>query len=147
MICVILYTIGFTKKTAKQFFELLKKNNVKKIIDIRLNNKSQLAGFSKGEDLQYFLHEIAGISYVHIIMYAPTDIILKQYQKGEISWSEYRDKYLELLEKREIVETLDPAGLDRACLLCSEDLPDQCHRRLLAEFIQQHIPDTQTIHL
>lgn len=147
MICVILYTIGFTKKTAKQFFELLKKNNVKKVIDIRLNNKSQLAGFSKGDDLQYFLHEIAGISYVHILMYAPTDIILKQYQKGEISWSEYRDKYLELLEKRKIVETLDPAGLDRACLLCSEDLPDQCHRRLLAEFIQQHIPDTQTIHL
>ena len=147
MIPVILFTIGFTKKTAKHFFELLKKNNVKKVIDIRLNNKSQLAGFSKGEDLQYFLHEIAGISYVHILMYAPTDSILKQYQNKEISWEEYQDTYLSLLEKRKISETLDPASLDRACLLCSEEVPDQCHRRLLAEYIQQNIPDVQIIHL
>jgi uncharacterized protein (DUF488 family) len=144
---VILYTIGFTKKTAKRFFELLKKNNVKKVIDIRLNNKSQLAGFSKGEDLQYFLHEIAGISYVHILVYAPTEDILKQYQKGEISWAEYQDKYLALLEKRKIRENLDPAGLDGACFLCSEELPDQCHRRLLAEYIQRNLSDIQILHL
>ncbi len=147
-ICVILlYTIGFTKKTAKQFFELLKQNGIKKVIDIRLSNKSQLAGFSKGEDLRYFLHEIAGISYVHILMYAPSEDILKQYQKGEISWIQYQKKYLELLEKRKILENLDPAGLDRACLLCSEEVPDQCHRRLLAEYIQGNIPDVRIIHL
>jgi len=147
VIYVILYTIGFTKKTAKQFFELLKKNNVKKVIDIRLNNKSQLAGFSKGDDLQYFLHEIAGISYVHILMYAPTEDILKKYQKGEISWAEYQTKYLDLLEKRKIIETLEPVNLDGACLLCSEEHPDQCHRRLLAEYIQRQFRDIKIIHL
>jgi uncharacterized protein (DUF488 family) len=147
VIYVILYTIGFTKKTAKHFFEILKKNNVKKVIDIRLNNKSQLAGFSKGDDLQYFLHEIAGISYVHILMYAPTEDVLKQYQRGEISWIQYQKKYLELLEKRKIIENLDPTSLDRACLLCSEEVPDQCHRRLLAEYIQGNIPDVKIMHL
>jgi uncharacterized protein (DUF488 family) len=83
-----LYTIGFTKKSAEQFFSLLKKNNVKCVIDIRLNNKSQLAGFTKEEDLKYFLQAIAGIDYCHMLLFAPTDEILKKYQNKEISWDD-----------------------------------------------------------
>lgn len=130
------YTIGFTKKTAEHFFELLRKNGVKKVIDTRLNNESQLAGFSKKEDLKYFLKSILNVDYVHKPELAPTDDILKAYKKKEISWDEYEKRYLQLISERHIEEKISPEELNNSCLLCSEHKPDKCHRRLLANYLK-----------
>jgi len=129
----MIYTIGFTKKSAEEFFELLKANNVKKLIDIRLNNKSQLAGFTKGNDLKYFLKEICSIEYEHRLEFAPTKDILDSYKKGEIDWVEYVDLYNKLLEKRKDIYKLSIDEINNSCFLCSEDTAENCHRRLLAE--------------
>lgn len=142
-----LYTIGFTKKSAKQFFELLKKNQVKCLIDTRLNNKSQLAGFAKKEDLEYFLDKIANIKYVYKPEFAPSDEILTKYKKGSMSWQEYEEKYLRLLEQRNILKGLDFSLFENACFLCSEHSPQNCHRRLLAEYLKQHNPSLEIIHI
>ena len=130
-----LYTVGFTKKTAKEFFELLTKNKIKRVIDIRLNNKSQLAGFAKGEDLKYFLEEIGNIEYVYMPEYAPPKELLKGYRDKEISWEEYESQYHKTLRDREILKNIDWALFDRGCLLCSEESATNCHRRLLAEHL------------
>lgn len=142
-----LYTIGFTKKSAKQFFELLKKNQVKCLIDTRLNNKSQLAGFAKKEDLEYFLDVIANIKYVYKPEFTPSDEILTKYKKGLMTWKEYEEKYLRLLEQRNILKDLDFSSFDNACFLCSEHSPQNCHRRLLAEYLAQHNQALKIIHL
>lgn len=137
---MVIYTIGFTKKSAEQFFELLKKNNVKNLVDIRLNNVSQLAGFTKGSDLKYFLKELLGIGYIHDKKLSPTKEILDDYKKKIISWNDYEDKFIRLLNEREIkkhvIENLYDV-LDGSCLLCSEETADKCHRRLVAEYIQR----------
>ena len=132
-----LYTIGFTQKSAEQFFELIKKNRIELLIDIRLNNKSQLAGFTKGSDLCYFLSKICNCKYEHRIEYAPTKEILDKYKKKQITWSEYIDQYIPLMEKRKAVEHFlkNYTDFERICLLCSEATPDQCHRRLFAELV------------
>ena len=142
-----LYTIGFTKKSAKHFFELLKKNQVKCLIDTRLNNKSQLAGFAKKDDLEYFLGVLAGIKYVYKPEFAPSDEILNKYKKGSMSWQEYEEKYLRLLEQRNILKGLDFSFFENACFLCSEHSAEHCHRRLLAEYLKQHNPSLKIIHL
>ena len=142
-----LYTIGFTQKSAQTFFELLEQNHVKRIIDIRLNNRSQLAGFAKGKDLAFFAQRIANIAYVHRLDLAPTQELLRSYRNKEISWEDYTQIYLELLETRNIKDTLDFTTLDSACLLCSEPTAEQCHRRLLAEYLQSLNPDIQIVHL
>jgi len=144
-ICV--FTIGFAQKNAKEFFATLKAAGVKHLIDIRLNNISQLAGFTKKDDLQFFLREICGISYSHKKEFAPTEDILDGYKKKIISWKEYESKYNQLIENRQIAETVDPSTLDMTCLLCSEPKADQCHRRLLAEYFHNHFPAIQVIHL
>ena len=142
-----LYTIGFTKKSAKQFFELLKKNQVKCLIDTRLNNKSQLAGFAKKDDLEYFLDGLANIKYVYKPEFAPSDEILTKYKKGSMSWQEYEEKYLRLLEQRKILKDLNFSLFEDACFLCSEHSAEHCHRRLLAEYLKQHNPSLKIIHL
>lgn len=142
-----LYTIGFTKKSAKQFFELLKKNQVECLIDTRLNNKSQLAGFAKKEDLEYFLEKIVNIKYVYKPEFAPSNEILTKYKKGAMSWQEYEEKYLCLLAERKILKNLDFSQLENACFLCSEHSPHHCHRRLLAEYLKQHNPSLEIIHI
>lgn len=147
-----LYTIGFTKKTAETFFNLLKKNNVKHLIDIRLNNASQLAAFSKGIDLNYFLNEICNIKYSHDIELAPTKEILSDYKDKKISWSEYETKFLELLDTRDMHNKIlnkFPNGVDGICLLCSEPTAEKCHRRLAAEYIKNTFTncDIEIIHL
>lgn len=133
---ITIYTIGFTKKTAEQFFETLRKNNVKKLVDTRLNNVSQMAGFTKKKDLEYFLTAILNIEYVHKPELAPTEEILKAYQKKEITWEQYEVKYLDLISSRRIESLLSPEEINNSCLLCSEDKPDNCHRRLLAEYLK-----------
>lgn len=133
-----IYTIGFTKKNAKEFFELLMNNSVQRVIDIRLNNKSQLAGFAKGDDLKYFLEAIGNIEYVYMPEYAPTKELLKVYRDKEINWEEYESQYLDILRDRDILKNIDWALFDGGCLLCSEVNADNCHRRLLAEYLKRY---------
>ncbi len=142
-----LYTIGFTKKTAEQFFTTLSTAKVKTLIDVRLNNVSQLAGFSKRLDLEYFLRVICGIGYVHLSELAPTQEILDAYRKGRHDWTNYEAQFLELLKKRRVAQKLDRKIFDRACLLCSEETADQCHRRLAAEHLQKKWGGIEVVHL
>jgi uncharacterized protein (DUF488 family) len=142
-----LLTIGFTKKTAKQFFETLKKNGVTKLVDIRINNTSQLAGFAKGQDLEYIVREINNIPYIHITDFAPTKDLLSDYQNKKIDWVGYQKVFRQLIENRGIDKKYNIEDFDNACFLCSEELPDQCHRRLLVEFLKEHNPEIQIIHL
>lgn len=128
-------TIGFTRSTAEHFFERLLKANVKKLIDVRLNNTSQLAGFAKSEDLAYFLKKIGGIQYVHQPMLAPTANILDAYKKEKGDWSVYEKQFTQLLEGRKIEERLRPDMFEGTCLLCSEATPHYCHRRLVCEYL------------
>ena len=136
------YTIGFTQKSAETFFGLLEKAQVTLLLDTRLNNVSQLAGFTKARDLKYFLKRILNAKYLHSIECAPTKDILDNYKKGKISWVEYEKKYNALLEERNIKE-LFPKKVDiekeTVCILCSEDTPENCHRRLLAEYLKKHL--------
>jgi len=136
-----LYTIGFTKKKAKQFFELLKANNVRLLIDIRLNNVSQLAAFAKRDDLKYFLSEICDCDYVHKSEWAPTKEILDQYKNKDITWDIYVEKFLPLIESRAIQNHMPLEQLDHACLLCSEPTAEKCHRRLVAEYLKKNLRD------
>ncbi|MGE5680692.1 MAG: DUF488 family protein [Bacillota bacterium] len=142
-----LFTIGFTKKNAEKFFSLLIKNKVKRLIDIRLNNSSQLAGFAKADDLKYFLKAIAGIEYVYLPELAPTQEILDFIKKDNGDRKTFEKKYLSLLKERK-AETLDIRNLlDNSCLLCSEDKPHECHRKLAAEYLQSHWGSIDIIHL
>ncbi len=129
------FTIGFTKKTAEEFFTKLKDASVKRLIDVRLNNISQLAGFAKKDDLRYFLQTICGIEYVHRLDLAPTKELLDAYKKHKGEWSVYEAGFLELMANRRIEDTISKELLDGACLLCSEDEPSHCHRRLVAEYL------------
>jgi len=142
-----LFTIGFTKKSASTFFEKLKSEGVKNIIDTRLNNTSQLSGFAKQADLQYFLKQIAGIDYQHQLSFAPTQDILSAYKKKTISWEDYSLRYLDLIQQRNIEKSIKKEDLNNSCLLCSEDKPHYCHRRLAVEYLQSKLTDIEIIHL
>lgn len=133
-----IYTIGFTKKSAETFFNFLKQSNVKTLIDVRLNNVSQLAGFAKRDDLKFFLNELCGAEYIHSPELAPTKDILNAYKKGDMSWEVYEDKFLNLMGRRNIERSISPTLLDHGCLLCSEHEPHFCHRRLVVEYLNQH---------
>lgn len=130
-----LFTIGFTQKSAQEFFTALKDGGVKRVVDVRLNNNSQLAGFSKKDDLPFFLKEIGGIEYVHLPELAPTQDILDAYKKRKGDWNVYEKEFLELMARREIEKKINPEVLQHGCLLCSEHLPHHCHRRLVAEYL------------
>ena len=142
-----LYTIGFTEKPAEVFFGLLKDAGVKKIIDTRINNVSQLAGFAKGSDLKYFAQEIAGITYEHNVDLAPTKELLSLYREKKLTWEEYSDAYLNLLDNRKIAQKINIEKLHENCLLCSEHTPEKCHRRLLAEYLKHVREEVSIIHL
>jgi uncharacterized protein (DUF488 family) len=143
-----LFTIGFTKKSAEKFFTSLSNAGVKRLFDVRLNNTSQLAGFAKRDDLRYFTKEICGIEFVEAPQLAPTPEILTPYKmKKSVTWETYAEQYRNLIRERAIENSLDPSQLDAACLLCSEDKPHHCHRRLIAEYLQQHWPNLQITHL
>jgi len=141
-----LFTIGFTQKKAEQFFETLMKAGVKRVIDTRLNNVSQLAGFAKKPDLQYFLQKICGIEYIHILDLAPTKDILDAYKKKEITWDSYEQKFNHLITQRQIEKKLSIDIIDKSCLLCSELKPHNCHRRLVAEYLQINLEKNIKIH-
>ena len=143
-----LFTIGFTRKTAEQFFEKLKTVGVKRVVDIRLNNTSQLAGFAKRDDLVYFLKAICGIDYVHIPDLAPDKKLLEFIKKKKGPWAEYEAGYLDLITERKangkfLLETLK----DGDCLLCSEHTPERCHRRIVAELYESKENPVEIVHL
>lgn len=132
-----LYTVGFTKKSAEKFFTALTREHITRIIDIRLNNVSQLAGFAKKEDLRYFLKTICNIEYFHVPDLAPTQDILSEYKKQGENWEKYEMKFIELMRRLRIEDTMRGIISDGDCLLCSEDKPDHCHRRLVAEYLRE----------
>ncbi|MEN4006310.1 MAG: DUF488 domain-containing protein [Methanobacterium sp.] len=139
-----IYTIGFTKKSAEKFFKILKDNDIKQIVDVRLNNTSQLAGFTKKNDLEYFLQEIANIKYYHFDFLTPT----KEMRKHVDNWDLYTKEYLDLMEDRKILGKLDREFFKkRTCLLCSEPSPDHCHRGILSDYLKKHWENVKVVHL
>jgi uncharacterized protein (DUF488 family) len=144
---ISLFTIGFSGKTAEKFFQTLEQAGVRRVIDTRLHNVSQLAGFTKRGDLEYFLRAIAAIEYVHDLQLAPSAAMLDDYKHKRIDWPEYERQFLQLMDSRRPDKRLAPAELDRAGLLCSESTAEHCHRRLVAEFLAAHWPDVTVRHL
>jgi len=144
---VRLYTIGFTKKSAETFFTKLRKSGARRVIDVRLNNVSQLSGFAKRRDLEYFLRELCGMDYVHLPELAPTPEMLRRYKREKGEWSVYERDFLDLMKQREIERTIPDELLEEGCLLCSEDEPHHCHRRLVAEYLKEHGRDLEIVHL
>nr|WP_315491508.1 DUF488 domain-containing protein [uncultured Rhodoferax sp.] len=141
------FTIGFTKKSARQFFEMLRQSGTKRVVDVRLNNVSQLAGFAKREDLKYFLEKIGGIEYTHLPLLAPTQPMLDEYKKNGGDWSTYEARFLDLMEKRQIEKEVPRELIEDGCLLCSEDKPHHCHRRVVAEYFKRHWVGVEISHL
>jgi len=131
------YTIGFTKKNAKTFFGFIKESNIKTLVDVRLNNVSQLAGFAKRDDLKFFLRELCDANYEHVPDLAPTKDILDAYKKEGMPWQQYEDKFIDLMVQRNIEKTVPLSLIDDGCLLCSEHEPHHCHRRLVVEYLNQ----------
>jgi uncharacterized protein (DUF488 family) len=142
-----IFTIGFTKKSAKRFFEMLRESGAKRVVDVRLNNVSQLAGFAKKEDLAYFLKEICDVDYVALPVLAPTQDILDELKKRKGDWQAYEKQFVDLMKQRRVEETVKREVVSDGCLLCSEDKPDQCHRRLVAEYLRCHWGDVEIRHL
>ncbi len=143
-----LYTIGFTQKSAQEFFELLRANGVRRLMDIRLRPGGQLSAFARQEDLPYFLRELVnGCEYLYQPLLAPTPEILKDYRVDE-DWSRYEKRFDALMDERGVPGVLNPADFETpTCLLCSEATPEQCHRRLVAERLAAHWPEVEVIHL
>jgi uncharacterized protein (DUF488 family) len=142
------FTIGFTQRDAGDFFETLKRARIRKLLDVRLNNTSQLAAFAKRDDLRYFLAEICGAEYLHEPLLAPTQEILDEVKKRKGSWDVYERQFLDLMREREIEKRLSPALLDgRTALLCSEFTAERCHRRLVLEYLQEHWDGIDIVHL
>ena len=143
-------TIGFTQKNAETFFGLLKENGVKTLIDVRLNNTSQLAAFTKGDDLKFFLSAIGGIGYVHDTLLAPTEDLLKRYKKGETTWEAYETEFKDIMKERDTEAHIKATYADISspvCLLCSEATPEHCHRRLVADLFAKVFSNSEIVHL
>ncbi len=107
-----IYTIGFTKKNAETFFGFIKEAKILTLLDVRLNNVSQLAGFAKKNDLKYFLKELCGTEYIHTPELAPTKEMLNSYKKGDMSWDIYEDKFLNLMSQRNVEKLVKPTLLE-----------------------------------
>lgn len=142
-----LFTIGFTRKGAERFFGLLADARVRLLIDIRARPESQLAGFARGTDLSWLLRTLHGIDYLAAPTLAPSKELLSEYRAGKVDWDGYTRRYLGELAPRRVDAELAGVALDGSCLLCAEDSPAQCHRRLAAEWLQQRVPDLQVVHL
>ena len=142
-----IFTIGFTKKSAEIFFTRLRDASVRCLVDVRLNNVSQLAGFTKKDDLRYFARAICSIDYVHLPDLAPTPNMLDTYKKRKGDWATYEHEILELMRQRRIEDTISKGTLASGCLLCSEEKPEHCHRRFVAEYLKQKWGDVEIHHI
>jgi uncharacterized protein (DUF488 family) len=145
---VEIFTIGFTKKSAEKFFGTLRRVGIQQLIDVRLNNVSQLAGFTKRDDLAFFLRELCGAVYLHEPLLAPTQELLDGYRKHGGGWQSYEQRFLALMEERRIHDRLSPTLFEqRSVLLCSEPTAERCHRRLVAEHLSRYWRDLTITHL
>ena len=144
-----IFTIGFTKTSAREFFGKLKKSGIQRLVDVRLNNTSQLASFAKRDDLEFFLETLCSASYIHEPILAPTQAMLDAYKKAKGAWAEYENRFMALMAERKIETHLHQSDFAqcRSVLLCSEDTPDQCHRRLVIEYLQTKWPNVSAVHL
>lgn len=142
-----IFTIGFTRKSAREFFGKLRRPGLLRLVDVRLNNLSQLAGFSKRDDLQFFCESVLGINYIHLPQLAPTQELLDAYKKKQGDWREYELQFLSLMAERKVEERVEQDAIDGCCLLCSEPAPELCHRRLVAEYFQQKWPNVEIEHI
>jgi len=142
-----LFTIGFAKRTAEGFFRALEKAGVRRLVDVRLHNTSQLAGFTKRDDLAFFTRAICGASYEHRLDLAPTEEIFEIMKKGAGSFEDGAAAYRRLIARRKVETLLKRDDMDGACLLCSEEKPHRCHRRLLAEYLAEKWPKVEIVHL
>lgn len=144
-----IYSIGFTQTTAESFFGRLRRSGVQRLLDVRRNTSSQLAGFAKDRDLPYFLRELVGAEYAHEPLLTPTEEILKAYKRqGAMPWAEYEERFLALLRERQVERRLDPDSFSTpTALLCSEATPELCHRCLVLEYLAAHWDGLQIIHL
>ncbi|MBQ3444854.1 MAG: DUF488 domain-containing protein [Selenomonadaceae bacterium] len=144
-----IFTIGFTKLTAEEFFTCLERSRVNRVVDVRLYNTSQLLGFSKFPDIKYFLRNLSGIDYVHDLQFAPTERIFDSYKKKYITWEDYEEAFAALMKSRNIEEYIrkNYADAEDYCLLCAEVSPENCHRRLVAEKIKEVLGDVEIVHL
>ena len=142
-----IFTIGCAGKDAQEFFTILKQAGIKKVVDVRLYNTSQLAGFTKKKDIEYFLNTIVGADYIHLPIMAPTKQLLNDYKKGQISWPQYEDQFNAIIAQRQIESHLTPQDMDMSCFLCSEAKADKCHRRLIAEYLANHWQNVLIQHL
>lgn len=132
------YSIGFTKSTAAHFFGRLREAGIKRLLDVRLNNSSQLASFAKRDDLAFFLRELCGAEYLHEPLLAPNQELLDAYKKHKGSWQDYETRFLALMAERQIEDKLDKTLFDvPTVLLCSEDTAEHCHRRLVLDYLQE----------
>jgi uncharacterized protein (DUF488 family) len=144
---VQVFTIGFTKKTAEQFFEAICACGAERVVDIRLNNTSQLAAFAKRDDLAYFLRRICGAGYEHVLELAPSEDLFGRYRRRRLDWDGYAREFLDLMRSRRVEEIVPRQLIDGSCLLCSEPGPDRCHRRLVAEYLQEAWGALEIVHL
>jgi uncharacterized protein (DUF488 family) len=142
-----IFTIGFTKKTARRFFEALRASGARRLVDVRLNNVSQLAGFAKRVDIEYFLREICEMAYVHRLDLAPTKDILDAFKKRGGDWAVYERQFLDLMRARRVEDKVPRAQIADSCLLCSEESATLCHRRLVAEYLKDKWGDVEIVHL
>ena len=142
-----IFTIGFTQKSAAQFFGALRASGARRVVDVRLHNTSQLAGFAKRGDLAYFLRAICGIDYVHLPVLAPSPALLEAYKKKQLPWSAYARRFGALLKARRIEDAVPRRLIADGCLLCSEPAPEHCHRRLVAEHLRDHWRSMRIVHL
>jgi uncharacterized protein (DUF488 family) len=144
-----IFTIGFTQSSAENFFGRLREHRIERLLDVRLNNKSQLAGFAKRDDLAFFLRELLNAEYEHASLLAPGQEMLDAYKKKkEMRWQQYEDSFFQLMKDRRVEEELRPEDFERrTVLLCSEATPENCHRRLIVEYLAGHWPDVTAVHL
>jgi len=142
-----IFTVGFAGKSARVFFGTLQKAGVKRVIDVRLYNTSQLAGYAKKADMEYFLESLVQAQYIYMPIMAPTRDILEGFKKGRIDWAEYEARFNELIAERHIENAITPEQGDNACFLCSEGKPDYCHRRLVAQYLARHWKEVEIDHL
>jgi uncharacterized protein (DUF488 family) len=142
------YSIGFTGSNAERFFGRLRQHGIRRLMDVRINNTSQLSGFAKRQDLEFFLREILQAEYQHVPELAPTDELLKAYRNREIRWPEYERRFVELLRQRRVEQQFSPSDFETpTVLLCSEPTPLQCHRRLVLEYLALSWGGLEVLHL
>ena len=144
----IVHTIGYTRKSLERFIRLLQEAGVDAVIDVRLRNTSQLAGFSKRDDLAFLLRQGFSIEYEHRPDLAPTPEIRDAY-RDDGDWPAYEVAFNELLVQRQATEIGRDllAKYERPCLLCAEPTAERCHRRLVAEWWAGRLPGVEVKHL